>query len=160
MHDLLVFIFRVITDLWKNFQNHVIICLSLQDIRNMNFSLLIITKFNLWWLSQHSISREFMRFGGKTSYRLLNRGAALFQVKARRRPRVKPLPDSKVHGSSMGPIWGRKNPGGPHVGPMNFAIWDYVNQCWVYSMTPYGVTRPQQVIVYGIHTLHLRCTIS
>ena len=24
----------------------------------------------------------------------------------------------------MGPIWGRQNPGGPHVGPMNFAIWD------------------------------------
>ena len=23
----------------------------------------------------------------------------------------------------MGPIWGRKDPGGPHVGPMNFAIW-------------------------------------
>ena len=23
----------------------------------------------------------------------------------------------------MGPIWGRRDPGGPHVGPMNFAIW-------------------------------------
>ena len=23
----------------------------------------------------------------------------------------------------MGPIWGRQGPGGPHVGPMNFAIW-------------------------------------
>ena len=32
-------------------------------------------------------------------------------------------PDSKVHGSNMGPIWGREDPGGPHVGPMNFAIW-------------------------------------
>ena len=32
-------------------------------------------------------------------------------------------PDSKVHGASMGPIWGRQDPGGPHVGPMNFAIW-------------------------------------
>ena len=32
-------------------------------------------------------------------------------------------PDSKVHGANMGPIWGRLNPGGPHVGPMNFAIW-------------------------------------
>ena len=28
------------------------------------------------------------------------------------------VPDSKVHGAIMGPIWGR------HVGPMNFAIWD------------------------------------
>ena len=32
-------------------------------------------------------------------------------------------PDSKVHGANMGPIWGRRDPGGPHVGPMNFAIW-------------------------------------
>ena len=24
----------------------------------------------------------------------------------------------------MGPIWGRQDPCGPHVGPMNFAIWD------------------------------------
>ena len=32
-------------------------------------------------------------------------------------------PDSKVHGANMGPIWGRQDPGGPHVGPMNFAIW-------------------------------------
>ena len=23
----------------------------------------------------------------------------------------------------MGPIWGRQDPGGPHVGPMNFALW-------------------------------------
>ena len=32
-------------------------------------------------------------------------------------------PDSKVHGANMRPIWGRQGPGGPHVGPMNFAIW-------------------------------------
>ena len=33
------------------------------------------------------------------------------------------VPDSKVHGANMGPIWGRQDPGGPHVGPMNLAIW-------------------------------------
>ena len=32
-------------------------------------------------------------------------------------------PDSKVDGVKMGLIWGRQDPGGPHVGPMNFAIW-------------------------------------
>ena len=32
-------------------------------------------------------------------------------------------PDNKVHGANMGPIWGRQDQGGPHVGPMNFAIW-------------------------------------
>ena len=24
----------------------------------------------------------------------------------------------------MWPIWGRQDPGGPHIRPMNFAIWD------------------------------------
>ena len=32
-------------------------------------------------------------------------------------------PDSKVHGANMRPIWGRQDPGGPHVGHMNLAIW-------------------------------------
>ena len=36
----------------------------------------------------------------------------------------KDIPDSKVHGANMGPIWGWQDPGGPHVGPINFAIWD------------------------------------
>ena len=31
-------------------------------------------------------------------------------------------PDSKVHRANMGPIWGRQDPDGPRVGPMNFAI--------------------------------------
>ena len=34
-------------------------------------------------------------------------------------------PDSKVYGANMGPIWGRQDPDGTHVGPMNFAIWVY-----------------------------------
>ena len=33
-------------------------------------------------------------------------------------------PDSKVHGANMGSIWGRQDPGEPHVGPMNLAIWE------------------------------------
>ena len=32
-------------------------------------------------------------------------------------------PDSKIHGTNMGPIWGRQDPGGPHVDAMNFAVW-------------------------------------
>ena len=35
-------------------------------------------------------------------------------------------PDSKVNGANMGPIWGRQDPGGSHVGPMNFAIWEVI----------------------------------
>ena len=33
-------------------------------------------------------------------------------------------PNSKVHGANMRPIWGRQDPGGLYVGPMNFAIRD------------------------------------
>ena len=40
------------------------------------------------------------------------------------------IPDSKVHGATMGPIWGRQDPGGPHAGPMRFAIWD--DSCFVF----------------------------
>ena len=39
------------------------------------------------------------------------------------------IPDSKVHGANMGPIWGRQDPGGPHVCPMDFAIWD-ISEKW------------------------------
>ena len=31
-----------------------------------------------------------------------------------------------IHGADMGPIWGRQDQGGPHVGSMNFAIWDHI----------------------------------
>ena len=42
-------------------------------------------------------------------------------------------PESKTDGANMGPIWGRQDPVGPHVGPMNFAIG--------------GLTSPNAVIV-------------
>ena len=32
------------------------------------------------------------------------------------------FPDSKVHRATMGPIWGREDPGGPHVVPINLVI--------------------------------------
>ena len=34
------------------------------------------------------------------------------------------ISDGKVNEANMGSIWGRQDPDGPHVGPMNFAIWD------------------------------------
>ena len=42
------------------------------------------------------------------------------------------IPDSKVHGANMGPIWGRQDPGGPHVGPMSLAIWDMLLDLCLY----------------------------
>ena len=37
-------------------------------------------------------------------------------------------PHSEVYAANMGRIWGRQDPGGPHVGPMNLAIWDEKRQ--------------------------------
>ena len=42
---------------------------------------------------------------------------------------VRRNPDSKVHGANMGLIWGRQDPCGPQVGPMNFAIWEAAVYC-------------------------------
>ena len=38
---------------------------------------------------------------------------------------INTYPDSKVPGANMGPIRGWQDPGGPHVGLTNFAIWVY-----------------------------------
>ena len=46
-------------------------------------------------------------------------------------------PDSKVHGANMGPIWGWQGPGGPHVGPMNFAIWVSYDRHQMWSLMPF-----------------------
>ena len=43
-------------------------------------------------------------------------------------------PDSKAHGANMGPICGRQDPGGPHIGPMNFVIWGYTAVICYYCM--------------------------
>ena len=33
-------------------------------------------------------------------------------------------PDNNFHGANMGPTWALSAPDGPHVGPMNLAIWE------------------------------------
>ena len=50
------------------------------------------------------------------------------------------IPDSKVYGANMGPIWDRQDPGGPHVGPMNLAICVGLN-FGVYIVNNWKVTR-------------------
>ena len=49
-------------------------------------------------------------------------GDCINGVYFRRNWRFDTYTDSKVHRANMGPIWGPWVPGGPHVGPMNFAI--------------------------------------
>ena len=46
-------------------------------------------------------------------------------------PKYQNNPDSKVHGANMGPIWGRQDPGGTHVGPMKFVIWETTLGVWL-----------------------------
>ena len=79
------------------------------------------------------------------------------------------IPDNKFHWANMGPIWGRQDPAGPHVGPMNFAIWDVSPAGWVRSNSTFmsSSRRPikkyeppknntRQVLVNPTH----RCTLG
>ena len=54
-----------------------------------------------------------------TQYRIVQ----VIEWKLTQRSHSLQTPDSDVHRANMGPIWVRQDPGGPHVGPMNFAIW-------------------------------------
>ena len=49
--------------------------------------------------------------------------------------------DGKVHVANMGPIWGRQDPGGSHVGHMNFAIWEWLlHWLWKDMRTCFNLT--------------------
>ena len=67
---------------------------------------------------------------------------------------LKDRPDSKVNGANMGPIWSRQDPGGPHVGPMNFAIWGAIlSQAGDLPLPHYGQLMPYGDIDLGQHWL-------
>ena len=70
------------------------------------------------------------------------------------------VPDSKVHGANMRTIWGRQDPGGPHVGPMNLAIWGPTGiRAWlIHSVESPSMVDPQWDIWYwgskwNLHTV-------
>ena len=78
------------------------------------------------------------------------------------------IPDSKVNVANMGPIWGRQDPGGPHVGPINFAIWNLLCLAsgapppnaivsWLPSLW-WSDSDPYTGIVLGRIQLHLKWT--
>ena len=48
------------------------------------------------------------------------------------------IPDDKIHGANMEPTWVLSAPGGPHIGPMNFAIWDVMERTigWINLADP------------------------
>ena len=63
----------------------------------------------------------------------------------------------------MGPIWGWQDPGGPHVGPMNFAIWDALQSIPAVPLTMVTlacVWRRLLRISVAIPKYHLRWTAS
>ena len=85
-----------------------------------------------WWCSsryQHtcckSLVHPFLHWAGysrSTMHRLAACNDALrFDLKEGLSQIGKTDPDSKVHAAYMGPTWGRQDPGGPRVGPMNLA---------------------------------------
>ena len=59
------------------------------------------------------------------------------------------IPDSKVRGANMGPIWGQQDTGGPHVGPINFAISYGINMSFI----------SQEVLMHIIPDMCLKITI-
>ena len=56
------------------------------------------------------------------------------------------IPDSKVYGANMGPMWGRQNPCGHHVGHMNLAIWDALN---LSALTTQGLNAVFSIVATG-----------
>ena len=70
---------------------------------------------------------------------------------------LKMSPDSKVHEANMGPIWGRQDPGGPQVGPMNFAIWVVWKMAAILSWPPcVNILRPSDAYIPGGGTHYVR----
>ena len=45
----------------------------------------------------------------------------------------------------MGHIWGRQDPGGPHDGPLNLAIWDDNNEI-ITLKTPLAIVKPMPTV--------------
>ena len=49
------------------------------------------------------------------------------------------IPDSKVHGTNMGPTWVLSAPDGPHVGPMNLVTRDVVLCTTMHTMYQFWI---------------------
>ena len=70
---------------------------------------------------------------------------------------IRYVPDSKVHGTNMGPTWARQDPGRPHVGPINFAIWDvkcFVITAWCKQLIHQQVKSKQIATRYLPYVTH------
>ena len=83
--------------------------LSENPLQHANLEVLPLSKgHQLQWLTSLVVKHmwQHLQLSGATGFKLC----------------YQHYPDSRVHGPTRGPS-GRQDPGGPHVGPMNFAIW-------------------------------------
>ena len=65
------------------------------------------------------------------------------------------ISDTKVHGANMGTTWGRQDPGGPHVGPMNFAIWDVLGESKVKTSWRHPLIWQIQIVAQCLWIFHV-----
>ena len=103
--------------------------------------------FNLHWLLERVIKSPFITCELCYDFMILHRPRLADNWQGRHNRAMMVLGDmgvekqertylySKVHMANMGAIWGREDPGGPHVGPMNFAIWVVVKGLSVVAVT-------------------------
>ena len=70
------------------------------------------------------------------------------------------VPDSKVHWANMRPTWVLSAPHGPHVGPMNLAIWGFLLYI-ILSVSVWFSTKPDlSYYFHQVHASHITWCIS
>ena len=96
--------------------------------------ILAMTKFAYSFFSKHNLIclTQLWSSTNQDIYSWYTKDKNIYKIQtvSKYRAVTSSIPDSKVHGPNMGPIWGRQDPGGPHVGPMNFAIWEFSPNYW------------------------------
>ena len=105
---------------------------------SQNWGMLLITHARLQWrLRLGIIQHKLIKIINNPC---LSVNITVFEKKGARCSPYKDT-DRKVDGVSMGPTWGRQDPCGSHVGPMNLAIWEYKK---TYSAYHYFMTYLKQ----------------
>ena len=84
------------------------------------------TTLGLTSMSNPCRSEDLCYLGDQCRMELLTHAANMCSLVVHQCPQIHPNntmdPNSKVRGAHVGFIWGRQDPGGPHVGPMNVVI--------------------------------------
>ena len=73
-------------------------------------------------MKQNLLPRGIIKYNKQTSYQSLGPDTMITKKQSTTNTMASLI--ARFMGPTKGPIWGRQDPGGPHVGPMDFAIWD------------------------------------